>query len=204
MRSTQDIIKETKKAAPALAADRDRKNIALKAIAARLISEKDAILEANALDVEGAREKYGDVMIDRLTLTEERIEAMAKGVLEVEELPDPEGRLLERVERPNGLVIDKISVPLGVTAIIYESRPNVTSDAAALALKSGNAVVLRGGREAFRSNAAIVKAIHLGLVDAGLPAEVVGFIEDTDHRSAEELMEAVGYIDLLIPEEERA
>ena len=199
MRSTQDIIKETKKAAPALAADRDRKNIALKAIAARLISEKDAILEANALDVEDAREKYGDVMIDRLTLTEERIEAMAKGVLEVEELPDPEGRLLERIERPNGLIIDKISVPLGVTAIIYESRPNVTSDAAALALKSGNAVVLRGGREAFRSNAAIVKAIHLGLVDAGLPAEVVGFIEDTDHRSAEELMEAVGYIDLLIP-----
>lgn len=199
MRSTQEILKETKKAAPSLMANRDRKNAALKAIAERLVAEKEDILQANALDVEGAREKYGDVMIDRLTLTSERIDGMARGVLDVAELPDPEGRVMERIERPNGLVIEKVSVPLGVVAIIYESRPNVTSDAAALALKSGNAVVLRGGRESYRSNAAIVKAIRHGLEDAGLPKELVGFIEDTDHRSADELMEAVGLIDLLIP-----
>lgn len=199
MRNTQEILRETKKAAPQLVVEKDKKSAALKAIADRLVAEKENILEANSMDVEDAREKYGDVMIDRLTLTGDRIEAMAKGVLEVADLPDPEGRLLERIERPNGLVIDKISVPLGVVAIIYESRPNVTSDAAALALKSGNAVVLRGGREAFRSNQAIVCAIHHGLSDAGLPEELVGFIEDTDHRSADELMEAVGLVDLLIP-----
>ena len=199
MRNTKEILRETKKAAPQLMAVRDRKNAALKAIAERLIAEKENILSANSLDVEGAREKYGDVMIDRLTLTGDRIDAMARGVLDVAELPDPEGRVIERIERPNGLVIEKTSVPLGVVAIIYESRPNVTSDAAALALKSGNAVVLRGGREAFRSNQAIVDAIHHGLSDAGLPEELVGFIEDTDHRSADELMEAVGLVDLLIP-----
>jgi glutamate-5-semialdehyde dehydrogenase len=124
---------------------------------------------------------------------------MAQGVREVAELPDPEGKVLRRVERPNGLVIEKTSVPLGVIAIIYESRPNVTSDAAVLALKSGNAVVLRGGKEAFRSNEAIVKAIRHGLEDAGLPGALVGFIEDTDHASADELMRAVGLIDMLIP-----
>jgi glutamate-5-semialdehyde dehydrogenase len=124
---------------------------------------------------------------------------MAKGVLEVAELPDPEGRVISRIERPNGLIIEKTSVPLGVVAIIYESRPNVTSDAAALALKSGNAVILRGGRESFRSNEAIVRAIKLGLEDAGLPGSIVGFIEDTGHESADELMRAVGSIDLLIP-----
>ncbi|MBQ6035736.1 MAG: glutamate-5-semialdehyde dehydrogenase, partial [Lachnospiraceae bacterium] len=127
------------------------------------------------------------------------IEDMAKGVLDVAALPDPEGRVLGRIERPNGIVIEKTSVPLGVVAIIYESRPNVTSDAAVLALKSGNAVILRGGREAFRSNEAVVKAIKHGLADAGLPEELVGFIEDTDHKSADEIMKAVGLVDLLIP-----
>ena len=199
MKSTQEILVETKKARPALTASRERKNAALLAIAERLLSEQEAILEANRADVEGARDKYGEVMIDRLTLTPERIAGMAQGVREVAALPDPEGRVLRRVERPNGLVIEKTSVPLGVVAIIYESRPNVTSDAAVLALKSGNAVVLRGGKEAFRSNAAIVAAIRHGLEDAGLPAELVGFVEDTDHASADELMRAVGYIDLLIP-----
>ena len=199
MRNTTDILKETKAAQPVLALSKDKKNEALKTIAERLISEKDKILAANSEDVEAAREHLGDVMIDRLTLTEKRIEDMAKGVLDVAALPDPEGRVLARVERPNGIVIEKTSVPLGVVAIIYESRPNVTSDAAVLALKSGNAVVLRGGREAFRSNKAVVDAIHLGLEDAGLPKELVGFIEDTDHRSADEIMKAVGLVDILIP-----
>ena len=199
MKATHDILIETKRALPALAASGEKKNAALKAIASRLIDEKDVILQANALDVEAAKERLGDVMIDRLTLTEARIEGMAQGVLDVAALADPEGRVLRRIERPNGIVIEKTSVPLGVVSIIYESRPNVTSDAAVLALKSGNAVVLRGGREAFRSNQAIVDAIHHGLEDAGLPPELVGFIEDTDHRSADEIMNAVGLVDMLIP-----
>ncbi len=199
MRSTHDILVETRAALPALTASRERKNTALAAIADRLLAEQDSILAANRLDIEASRDKYGSVMIDRLTLTPERIAGMAQGVREVAALPDPEGQVIRRVERPNGLVIEKTSVPLGVVAIIFESRPNVTSDAAVLALKSGNAVILRGGKEAFRSNAAIVQAIHHGLEDAGLPAALVGFIEDTDHASADELMRAVGLIDLLIP-----
>ena len=199
MRATQDILRETRAARLALNGNREKKNAALRAVAARLVSERDAILAANRADLAAAATRYGAVMLDRLTLTPERITAMAQGVLDVAALGDPEGRVLSRAVRPNGLVIEKVSVPLGVVAIIYESRPNVTSDAAALALKSGNAVVLRGGREAFRSNAAIVNAIHLGLEDAGLPAALVGFVEDTDHASAEALMRAVGLVDLLIP-----
>ena len=199
MKKTHDILVETRAAWSALNGQRERKNAALEAIARRLVSEQEDILAANREDVEASRSKYGDVMIDRLTLTPERIALMAQGVREVAALPDPEGKVLQRVQRPNGMVVEKTSVPLGVVAIIYESRPNVTSDAAVLALKSGNAVVLRGGREAFRSNAAIVRAIHKGLEDAGLPAALVGFVEDTDHRSAAELMTAVGLVDLLIP-----
>ncbi|MBO7389712.1 MAG: glutamate-5-semialdehyde dehydrogenase [Oscillospiraceae bacterium] len=199
MKSTHEILLETRAALPALTASKERKNAALNAVAERLIAEQDQILAANREDIEASREHYGEVMMDRLTLTSERIAGMAQGVLEVAALPDPEGNVLRRVERPNGLIIEKTSVPLGVVAIIYESRPNVTSDAAVLALKSGNAVILRGGREAFRSNAAIVRAIHHGLEDAGLPAALVGFVEDTDHRSADELMTAVGLVDLLIP-----
>ncbi|MBQ1641939.1 MAG: glutamate-5-semialdehyde dehydrogenase [Oscillospiraceae bacterium] len=199
MKSTHEILLETRAALPALTASKERKNAALNAVAERLIAEQDQILAANREDLEASREHYGEVMMDRLTLTSERIAGMAQGVLEVAALPDPEGNVLRRVERPNGLIIEKTSVPLGVVAIIYESRPNVTSDAAVLALKSGNAVILRGGREAFRSNAAIVRAIHHGLEDAGLPAALVGFVEDTDHRSADELMTAVGLVDLLIP-----
>ena len=199
MKSTHEILLETRTALPALTASKERKNAALNAVAERLIAEQDQILAANREDLEASREHYGEVMMDRLTLTSERIAGMAQGVLEVAALPDPEGNVLRRVERPNGLIIEKTSVPLGVVAIIYESRPNVTSDAAVLALKSGNSVILRGGREAFRSNAAIVRAIHHGLEDAGLPAALVGFVEDTDHRSADELMTAVGLVDLLIP-----
>ena len=157
MKNTQEILKETRAALPALTNATAKKNAALEAIAVRLIAEQDEILAANRDDIEAAKDKYGEVMMDRLTLTEDRIAGMAQGVREVAALPDPEGKVLRRVERPNGLVIEKTSAPLGVIAIIYESRPNVTSDAAVLALKSGNASVLRGGKEAFRSNAAIVE-----------------------------------------------
>ncbi|MBO4406521.1 MAG: glutamate-5-semialdehyde dehydrogenase [Clostridia bacterium] len=199
MKKTAEILRETKNAFLSRKSDKEKKNAALLAIASRLESEAESILAANREDVEASRSRYGDVMIDRLTLTRERIRAMAEGVREVAVLPDPEGAVLSRTVRPNGLTIEKTSVPFGVIAIIYESRPNVTSDAAALALKSGNAVVLRGGKEAFRSNRAVVRAIRMGLSDAGLPEELVGFIEDTDHKSADELMEAVGLVDLLIP-----
>ena len=199
MKKTSEILRETKDAFRSKKGDKEKKNAALLAIASRLESEAEDILAANREDVEASRSRYGDVMIDRLTLTPERIRAMAEGVREVAALPDPEGAVLSRTVRPNGLTIEKTSVPFGVIAIIYESRPNVTSDAAALALKSGNAVVLRGGKEAFRSNRAVVRAIRMGLSDAGLPEELVGFIEDTDHKSADELMEAVGLVDLLIP-----
>ena len=198
MRDTLDILRQARAAAPALAAAApETKNRALEAIAARLIERTDAILAANAEDVAAA--DLGPVMIDRLTLTAARIEGMAAGVRDVVALPDPVGRVITRVERPNGLVIEKTAVPMGLIAIIYESRPNVTSDAAALALKSGNAVVLRGGRESFRSNAAIAEAIGLGLADAGLPKELVGLVEDTSRESARVLMEAEGLVDLLIP-----
>ena len=159
----------------------------------------EAILAANAEDMAAAKGHISDVMLDRLALTEERIGAMARGILEVAALPDPVGRVLKRVERPNGLVIEKTAVPMGVIAIIYESRPNVTSDAAALAIKSGNACILRCGKEAWRSANAIVKALRQGLVENGLPEATVSLIEDTSHASANALMTAVGYVDLLIP-----
>ena len=200
MKNTLNIIRAAKAAAPALAAaSPEQKNLALEKIADRLLSEQENILRANAEDIEASRDRLGPVMIDRLSLSPERIAGMASGIREVVELPDPVGQVLARVERPNGLVIEKTSFPLGVIAIIFESRPNVTSDAAVLALKSGNAAILRGGKEAFRSNAAIVDAIHLGLADAGLPPELVGFVEDTDRASARELMTARGLIDMLIP-----
>ena len=159
----------------------------------------EAILAANAEDMAAAKGHISDVMLDRLALTEERIGAMARGILETAALPDPVGRVLKRVERPNGLVIEKTAVPMGVIAIIYESRPNVTSDAAALAIKSGNACILRCGKEAWRSANAIVKALRQGLVENGLPEAAVSLIEDTSHASANALMTAVGYVDLLIP-----
>ena len=200
MKRTTDILQAAKAAAPILlSVSPEQKNLALEKIALRLLSEQERILSANAEDIEASRDKLGPVMIDRLSLSPQRIAGMAQGIREVISLPDPVGKVLTRVARPNGMVIEKTSVPLGVIAIIYESRPNVTSDAAALALKSGNAAILRGGKEAFRSNAAIVDAIHLGLADAGLPSELVGFVEDTDRASARELMTASDYIDLLIP-----
>ena len=159
----------------------------------------EAILAANAEDMAAAKGHISDVMLDRLALTEERIGAMARGILEVAALPDPVGRVLKRFLHANGLVIEKTAVPMGVIAIIYESRPNVTSDAAALAIKSGNACILRCGKEAWRSANAIVKALRQGLVENGLPEAAVSLIEDTSHASANALMTAVGYVDLLIP-----
>ena len=176
-----------------------QKDAALRAMADRLWEDRDAILAANALDMDAARGRISEVMLDRLALTEDRIAAMAEGVRQVAALPDPVGRTLRTVERPNGMTIRRVAVPMGVVAIIYESRPNVTSDAAALALKSGNVCVLRGGKEAFRSANAIVEALREGLVEAGLPREAVSLVQDTTRQSAGELMRAVGLVDLLIP-----
>lgn len=176
-----------------------QKDAALRAMADRLWEDRDAILAANALDMDAARGRISEVMLDRLALTEDRIAAMAEGVRQVAALPDPVGRTLRTVERPNGMTIRRVAVPMGVVAIIYESRPNVTSDAAALTLKSGNVCVLRGGKEAFRSANAIVEALREGLVQAGLPREAVSLVQDTTRQSAGELMRAVGLVDLLIP-----
>ena len=200
MKTTSEIIKNARQAAPVLAAsDSETRNKALLAMADRLEEATGDILKANAEDVEASREKYGAVMIDRLMLSEERIKGMADGIRDVVALPDPVGKVLAEVVRPNGLVIKKTAVPLGVISIIYESRPNVTSDAASLAIKSANAAVLRGGKESFRSNYAITKALKKGLADAGLPEDLVGLVEDTTRASALEIMQAEGLIDLLIP-----
>ena len=172
---------------------------ALLAMADSLVADTDAILAANSLDIEAARGTISDVMIDRLLLTAERIQGMAQGIRDVAALPCPVGKVLHRHVRKDGLVIEKTSVALGVVAIIYESRPNVTSDAAALALKSGNVCVLRGGKEAHKSADAIVTALRKGLAQAGLPEDLVLLIEDTTRASANELMTADGYVDLLIP-----
>ena len=200
--TTQEILTAAKGAKQAVAlADSAARSHALRAMADALCTPgyQAAILAANAEDLDAARGHISEVMLDRLALTPERIAAMAKGIREVAALPDPVGAVLNRVERPNGLVIEKTAVPMGVIAIIYESRPNVTSDAAALAIKSGNACILRCGREAWRSAHAIVEALRQGLREAALPEAAVCLIEDTTHASANALMTAVGYVDLLIP-----
>lgn len=173
-------------------------NLALLYMADALIESCDEILEANEQDIELA-EGISPVMIDRLRLTKERIVGMASGIREIAELPSPLGKLLERVERPNGLVIDKVSVPMGVIAIIYESRPNVTSDAAALALKSGNVCILKCGKEAHRSARVIVDALKKGLKRGGLSTDIVNLVDDVTREGANTLMRASGYVDLLIP-----
>ena len=176
-----------------------QKNAALNAMADALLAREARILAANALDLEAARGTMSDVMLDRLALNPGRIAGMAQGIREVAGLPDPVGLVLEEHTRPDGLKIQKVSVPMGVIAIIYESRPNVTSDAAALALKSGNVCVLRGGKEAFRSASAIVDALRAGLKSQGIPENAVNLVQDTSRSSATALMTANGYIDLLIP-----
>ncbi|MDD7414113.1 MAG: glutamate-5-semialdehyde dehydrogenase [bacterium] len=198
--TTLEIMKRAKAAAPELAvASTAQKNRALECMAESLLAHTPDIFAANAQDVEAARGHISEVMLDRLALTQARVEAMAEGLRQVAALPDPVGRALRQVERPNGLHITRVAVPLGVVAIIYESRPNVTSDAAALSLKSGNACILRGGKEAFRSANAIVEALQAGLAQAGLDPELVQLVQDTTRQSASELMQGVGYIDLLIP-----
>ena len=177
----------------------EQKNEALLAMADALESNEAAILEANALDMEKAKGTVSTVMLDRLLLTSARIKGMADGIREVVKLPDPVGRLLEEHTRADGLKISKTAVPMGVIAIIYESRPNVTSDAAALALKSGNVCVLRGGKEAFQSANAIVTALRQGLASVGITENAVNLVQDTSRNSATALMTANGYIDLLIP-----
>ena len=198
--TTRELLVAARASMGALAlAGAEKRRAALRAMAARLRGECAAILAANAEDLEAARAAVAPVMLDRLRLDEARVEAMAAGVEAVAALPDPLGRVLSEVTRPNGLVIRRVSVPMGLIAIIYESRPNVTSDAAALALASGSACVLRGGKEAFRSNNAIVNALKKGLEDAGLPAGLVALVQDTSRASATELMRAAGLVDLLIP-----
>lgn len=184
---------------PLALADTDIKNAALEAMAVALVENSDAILAANKQDLAAARGRISDVMLDRLALTPARLAAMAKGMREVAALPDPVGAVLRKIVRPNGLLIEKTSVPMGVIAIIYESRPNVTSDAAALALKAGSACVLRCGRDAWASCHAIVEALRAGLRRVRLPECAVSLIEDTSHASANELMTADGLVDLLIP-----
>ena len=200
MMTTHEILLDAAGAKSAVAAaDTATKNRALLAMANALVENSDAILAANALDMDAARGTTGEVMLDRLALSTARIEAMAEGIREVAALPDPVGRVLAHVERPNGLVIERTAVPMGVIAIIYESRPNVTADAAALAVKAGSACVLRAGKEAHRSAAAIVEAMREGLREAGLPETAVNLVEDTTRDSAGELMTASGLVDLLIP-----
>ena len=177
----------------------EQKNAALYAMADALIEKEADILAANALDLEAARGTVSDVMLDRLLLTSARIAGMAQGIREVAALPEPTGMVLEEHTRADGLLIQKKAVPMGVIAIIYESRPNVTSDAAALALKSGNVCVLRGGKEAFRSANAIVTALRAGLAKLGITENAVNLVQDTSRASATALMTANGYIDLLIP-----
>ena len=199
MITTKEILKKAKAVSVLAPLCTDDKNRALKAMAAALLENADSILEANSIDVKAAEGTVSPVMIDRLRLDKSRIEGMANGILEVSELPDPVGAVLQRTTHKNGLLIEKTSVPFGVVAIIYESRPNVTSDAAALAFKSGNVCVLRGGKEAFRSAYAIVKALKSGLRECGINEDYINLVEDTTRASANELMTAVGYVDLLIP-----
>jgi len=198
--TTKELLLKANGAKEAMAlAGTEVKDRALLAMADALEARCQDILAANTLDLEGAKGTISDVMLDRLALNPDRVAGMAQGIREVAALPDPVGAVLSRVERPNGLVIEKTAVPMGVIAIIYESRPNVTSDAAALALKAGSACVLRSGKEAHLSAAAIVDALKEGLSAAGLPTDALQLVEDTTRASANELMSARGQIDLLIP-----
>ena len=183
-----------------MVASSERKNQALKKIAEGLIENTDKIIEANKVDLEnGEKNGMAKSMLDRLKLDKERIEGMAKGVPDVATLPEPVGRILSATERPNGLRIEKVSTPIGVIAVIFEARPNVTSDAAALCLKSGNTVILRGGKEAINSNKTIAKVMRQAVKEAGMPEDVIQLVEDTSRESANELMKMNEYVDVLIP-----
>lgn len=200
MKTTFEILQEAKAVKTVLCTlDTETKNNALLKMADALEEDCDFILSENAKDLEKAKGIISEVMLDRLALSKERVKGMADGIREVAELPDPVGEVLESIVRPSGILVQKTVVPMGVVAIIYESRPNVTSDAAALALKSGNVCVLRSGKEAFLSADAIVKSMRKGLASIGLPENLINLVQDTTRESANELMNAVGYVDLLIP-----
>ena len=198
--TTLELCKLTRAARVPLASmERAKKDALLLSMAEHLTAAAPEILSANAQDMDAARGRISDVMLDRLYLDEKRLSAMADGVRAIAALPDHAGRVLSEVRRPNGLVIQKVQVPLGLVAIIYESRPNVTSDAAALALKSGNACILRSGKEAHRTACAIVAALKSGITAAGGDADILNIVDDTTHRSATDIMTAKGVVDLLIP-----
>ena len=199
MKTTQQILQAAKAVSLALPLTTEAKNQALLAMADLLEAQQNVILEANAQDMDAARGHISEVMLDRLLLTSARIAAMAQGIRQVAALPDPVGKALATHTTPGGLLIEKTAVPMGVVAIIYESRPNVTSDAAALALKSGNVCVLRSGKEAWHSANAIVNVLQEALRSRGLAPEYIQLVQDTTRQSAAELMTAVGLVDLLIP-----
>ena len=198
--TTQEILQQTKAAWPSIrSAAASDKNRLLLAMAESLKQNADQILSENAQDLEQARGVISEVMLDRLRLDAGRIEGMAAGIRDAAALPDHTGRILSKITRPNGLKIYKKQVPLGLVAIIYESRPNVTSDAAALCIKSGNVCMLRPGKEAYRSAKAIVDALKAGIEQAGFNPDIVNIVEDTSRHSAAEIMQASGLVDLLIP-----
>ena len=198
--TTLDILKKTRAARGSLAAlDETAKNRILLAMAEALMAAGDDILAENDADMTAARGHINDVMLDRLRLDHDRLAGMAEGVRAIAALPDHTGRVLSEVRRPNGLVVRKVQVPLGLVSIIYESRPNVTSDAAALAVKSGNVCVLRSGKEAHRSACAIVKALKSGIAQGGGDPEILNIVDDITHQSATDIMTAKGLVDLLIP-----
>ena len=198
--TTLDILKKTRAARGSLAAlDETAKNRILLAMAEALMAAEDNILAENDADMTAARGHINDVMLDRLRLDHDRLAGMAEGVRAIAALPDHTGRVLSEMRRPNGLVVRKVQVPLGLVSIIYESRPNVTSDAAALAVKSGNVCVLRSGKEAHRSACAIVKALKSGIAQGGGDPEILNIVDDITHQSATDIMTAKGLVDLLIP-----
>ncbi len=201
MTDTERLGFNAKNAEKALAvASTETKNTALSLMAEELKNNAKKILAANAVDMENAKNSgISEIMLDRLLLTEQRIDGMAQGVTDIISLPDPVGKVLSEVSRPNGMTVQRVTVPLGVIAVIYEARPNVTSDAAALCLKSGNAVVLRGGKEAINSSKAIVEALRTAVKKAGLPEDCVCLVTDTSRESSNELMRMNKYIDVLIP-----
>ena len=198
--TTIELLERTKAAWGSIrSASAEEKDRLLLAMAESLEANSEDILRENAKDMEAAKGTISDVMLDRLALTESRIHAMAEGIREAAALPDHVGRALAQFKRPNGMTITKRQVPLGLVAIIYESRPNVTSDAAALCIKSGNVCMLRSGKEAYRSSRAIVTALKAGIEAAGGDPDIVNIVEDTTHASAQALMTADGLVDLLIP-----
>lgn len=200
MTELQKMGAAAKEAAAVLRTAGEKKRRALLEAAQALRAAAPEILAANAVDLAAARESgMRDAMLDRLMLTEARIEAMAQGVEDVAAQRDPVGRVLSGETRPNGLKIEKVTVPMGVIGIIFEARPNVTSDAAALCLMAGSAVILRGGKEAFRSNMAVTSVLQAALERAGLPRTAVQLVQDTSRESSREMMGLVGYLDLLIP-----